>query len=231
MLIEHQLLLTILASWILSSSLVTVYAAPFAPPINKTIVPGTLPGYVTVLDDAGPIIKFNPPPIINGDRTKGWSFLNDSRIAPYFGHSVHSTSMKGATATLTFVGTGIGFLTALRPNHGSVSIQVDGKDYGIVDTYAAKASFYIEAWSLQGLPSQDHTIIITAVSDKNAASSGTFVDVSVYTGILWLTSDRWFCRLQHSKGPDGHDHVYSAWCLWRQCNATPSHFAHQGYHF
>lgn len=73
-----------------------------------------------VLEDSSPLIQYFPP--------GAWSDspLEDPLLASYSGQSYHSTSSRGATATVEFYGTGITLLGGKRGDHGTYAFSVDG---------------------------------------------------------------------------------------------------------
>jgi hypothetical protein len=61
-----------------------------------------------------------------------WSF---ARHASYLGGRVHSTTARGATATITFTGSAIAWAGPVGPTRGKARVYLDGNLVAIVDMY------------------------------------------------------------------------------------------------
>ena len=77
---------------------------------------------------------------------------------------VHYTQQNGATATLTFTGTGISFLTETNPDEGDVGITLDGVAKPTVSAVTATRRAQVKLYSVSGLPAGQHTLTVTKVS-------------------------------------------------------------------
>lgn len=86
---------------------------------------------------------------------------------------------KNATITFSFTSTEVDWVTAIGPSDGMASVTIDGVSVGTVDLYAAKAHWQVlESYS--GLASGPHTIVITVLGTKDAASKGANVVVDAF---------------------------------------------------
>ena len=75
-------------------------------------------------------------------------------------------------------------MSTLGPDRGKATITLDGQVVATVDLYAPTAQPARVVWSTSGLKTTTtHTIKVTALNAKNAASTGTRVD---YDAILTL---------------------------------------------
>ena len=88
------------------------------------------------------------------------------------GGSYRASATAGATATFTFSGTRVDWITARGPRYGKASVSVDGGKAVTVDLYSATQKWRVVGWSFTGLSSGAHTLTIKVLGVKNAASSG-----------------------------------------------------------
>jgi hypothetical protein len=79
------------------------------------------------------------------------------------------------TATFTFRGPAVVWHTVTGPSMGWARVTVDGVNQGVVDNYDPVGG--VVDRSFGGFADAVHTMIITALGTKQAASSGTFVAV------------------------------------------------------
>lgn len=84
------------------------------------------------------------------------------------------------TATLSFVGTGVGVLVRKGPGYGILDVYVDGVKAGVADSYASEDRFQQEAFVKRELPLGFHEIKIVASNTKNPASTGTKVEFDAF---------------------------------------------------
>ncbi len=102
----------------------------------------------------------NEPPTIGYDGL--WSFLTASLTASTYGYATTPESQD--TATLTFVGSGIGWLSITGQDQGTASIQLDGVPEGTISLYApGPDQFQQSVWEQHGIPCGAHTFTITAL--------------------------------------------------------------------
>jgi hypothetical protein len=103
------------------------------------------------------------------------------------GGTYRATATKGATASFTFSGTGITWVTRKGPASGIASVSIDGVKKGTVDLYAAGAQSFSKGYSR--LTSKSHTMVITVTGAKNVASSNTYVTVDAFIVGFTTTQD------------------------------------------
>jgi hypothetical protein len=81
------------------------------------------------------------------------------------------SATKNATATVTFTGTRIDWITARGPGYGKANVTIDGVNLGTFDLYAS-----VDAWqqplSFGGLSAGTHTMTIKVLAQKRAAATG-----------------------------------------------------------
>jgi hypothetical protein len=97
------------------------------------------------------------------------------------GGRVRFASSTGASATITFQGTSIGWLTTRGPNRGRARVFLDGVQLGVVDLYSPTLNvrrLQIGANDLD--PNATHTLEVRSLGTKNAASMGSRVDIDAF---------------------------------------------------
>jgi hypothetical protein len=84
----------------------------------------------------------------------------------YSGGSLRSTTTSGASATYTFTGRAIGFVSSRGPNRGSVKVYIDGVYVKTVSLYASALSFGSAAFQKTWSSSGKHTIKVVAIANS-----------------------------------------------------------------
>lgn len=87
----------------------------------------------------------------------------------------HYSRAVGATATLTFTGTGVQVLAQTRPGHGIAAISIDGGPPQRVDTYSAVKRDQVVVWERTGLPQGRHTVRIEVTGDRNPEATNRWI--------------------------------------------------------
>lgn len=95
----------------------------------------------------------------------------------YWSDTGHFSTTSGSYAQYTFTGSSIEWYGALGPDHGKADVYLDGVLDQTVDLYRASRHVDNQLYAKRGLSNASHTIKIVARSDKNAASSGYYVEV------------------------------------------------------
>jgi len=99
----------------------------------------------------------------------------DSMIG-YVRSDLGTTATAAATSvTFPFRGTGVVWHTVRGPSMGRARVEIDGVNQGVVDNYDPNGGVVDIPYS--GLADAVHTMVITVLGTKQAASSGTFVAV------------------------------------------------------
>jgi hypothetical protein len=75
--------------------------------------------------------------------------------------AVHYATADGASATLTFTGTSVGFVTETNSDEGAVTVTLDGVSKGTVSAAATSRHAQQTVYSAVGLPSATHTLRLT----------------------------------------------------------------------
>lgn len=117
------------------------------------------------IDSGNPAIQYNK-----------WTGTTNTKAS---GKAYRVSQTGGETATFTFRGTGVSWVTAKGPGYGQAEVFLDGVDKGKVDLYAATAQWQV-LLSYLGLSEGQHTLEIRVLGAKRAASSGTKVVVDAF---------------------------------------------------
>lgn len=96
------------------------------------------------------------------------------------GRSYRGSGTTGATATLSFTGTGVDWITAVGTGYGKASITLDGGAAITVDLYSASQRWKVVGRSFTGLGSGTHTITVRTLGAKNASATATKVIVDAF---------------------------------------------------
>ena len=95
------------------------------------------------------------------------------------GGTYRSDGKAKATSSLTFTGMGVTWVTATGPSEGKATVTIDGVNRGTIDLYSPIVQWQVmEPYA--GLASGTHTILITVLGTKDAASAGTQVVVDAF---------------------------------------------------
>lgn len=79
---------------------------------------------------------------------------------------VHYAQTNGASASLTFTGTGIAFYTETNVDEGTIGVTVDGAAKGSVNADTATRAAQVPLYSISGLSRGQHTITVTKQSGQ-----------------------------------------------------------------
>ncbi|MBM9503309.1 right-handed parallel beta-helix repeat-containing protein [Actinacidiphila acididurans] len=129
--------------------------------IVATAGPGTLPG--AAADDDDLRVAYHG----------SWS-SSGSRGLGDLDNGVHYTQQNGASATITFTGTGIGFLTETNSDEGDIGITLDGASKGTISADTPQRQTQQSLYSVSGLTDGPHTLTVTKLS-------GTYLLVDGFT--------------------------------------------------
>jgi Carbohydrate esterase 2 N-terminal len=102
-----------------------------------------------------------------------WS-SSGSRNLGDLDNGVHYTQQDGASATITFTGTGIDFLTETNSDEGDVGITLDGVAQSTVSANTAQRQTRFPLYSVSGLTAGQHTLTVTKLG-------GTYLLVDGFT--------------------------------------------------
>lgn len=135
-----------------------------------------------------------PAPTIveNGDSSvaysSGWTY--QPGLSGYLDGDADYSNTPGATATVSFSGTGITWYGERAPAHGQADVAIcdaNGENCGpatTVDTYAPVAMTQQALFSVSGLSYGPHTLKITV--DSQTSSTDRYVDIDYFTETGYL---------------------------------------------
>lgn len=104
------------------------------------------------------------------------------------GSSAKLSSTPGASATLSFNGTGVTWIAYQDEWSGIAQIYVDGTLKSEIDTYASPGKAQSQMYSVSGLIQGPHTFAVVVTGRKSASSAGTWVWVDAFDVISGSTS-------------------------------------------
>jgi len=113
----------------------------------------------------------------------GWGGVN---VAGAYNGSVHESSTAGAAANNSNVlsGSTVAWVSTTGPDRGMATVSVDGGAAVTVDLYSATLKPATLVWQATNLgTATGHTIKVTVLSTRNAASTGNKVDIDAYLGL------------------------------------------------
>ena len=80
------------------------------------------------------------------------------------------TNTSGASVTVKFTGTSIGWITVKSPNYGIAQVTLDSDAPVTVDLYSPDTKWQQKVWSATGLTDGTHTLTIAYTGTKNPAA-------------------------------------------------------------
>jgi peptidoglycan hydrolase-like protein with peptidoglycan-binding domain len=95
---------------------------------------------------------------------------------------------RGASANVTFDGTYLAWYAKKGPLYGKAQVSLDGGAPVLVDLYSSYASYKQQVYSTGLLEYGSHTVSIHWIGQKNAASTGTLIDVDSFAVFGTLTA-------------------------------------------
>jgi hypothetical protein len=116
----------------------------------------------------------------------GWTTVADARAADGF---VRDSNVKNDTLTWKSPPTtSITWVTRVGPDQGKASVTIDGNAKGTFDLYQATRA--VKNLPFSGLSNKAHTVVVTVLHTKNAASTGYNVQLdSFVVGTATRSSD------------------------------------------
>ena len=115
--------------------------------------------------------------VANPDLAATWGAVDEAAAS---GGSLGASDLAGASAEVTFRGTGIEWLTSRGPDQGRAEVYVDGLLVRTVDGYAASPTFGVVR-SITGLADGVHTLRIVVSGTARPASSGALVSIDRFS--------------------------------------------------
>jgi hypothetical protein len=124
----------------------------------------------------------------------GGTWTQNSPLAGAYGGTVAFSTTSGSTATLnkvTFIvpAGSLAWIGTMGPNRGKATVSIDRGPATTVDLYSPTQKTANLVWSVNGLSAGtatqplQHTVTVTVAGTKNAASTGTRVDLDGFVAI------------------------------------------------
>jgi hypothetical protein len=101
------------------------------------------------------------------------------RQAAASGGSYRQTGSANARVSFTFTGTSIDWITATGPGYGRARVMIDGAARPTVDLYKKAQSWQVAIF-YGGLSKGKHTITISPLGTKDAASTSTNIAIDAF---------------------------------------------------
>jgi len=98
------------------------------------------------------------------------------------GGKVRKTGAAGRTASLSFNGRSVGFVTTFGTQRGIVEVRLDGGPWQSIDLYASSLSTRRVAWTATA-GAGNHTLEVRITGTANAAAAKARVDVDAF--VIW----------------------------------------------
>ena len=137
-------------------------------PVTVTVANGVGGGGTTRLEQDNPAVKY----------TGTWYIASDPKTS---GGTADESNQANATATLTFNGTKVTWISYLGPNAaGIATVSVDGKVVGQVDTYSSTVQYQAPVYTASNLAPGTHTITITVTGNYDPAGNSAYVVVDAF---------------------------------------------------
>jgi hypothetical protein len=101
----------------------------------------------------------------------------EARSKPFHsGGSYACTRYAGAKVTVKFNGTGMDYITNKDSQYGIVKVTLDGGTPEYVDLYSGERNiFQSKVWSVSGLTSTTHTVVLEYTGTKNTGSTAYWI--------------------------------------------------------
>lgn len=99
--------------------------------------------------------------------------------SPNIGGLAYLTNDKGATATLSFTGTGITWIGVLDSYSGIVQLYLDGTP-NTVDTYGPNTEYQQALFTVHGLAPGTHTLSIEVLHRRDGETSGSWIWINAF---------------------------------------------------
>jgi hypothetical protein len=161
-------------------------ATPTEPGLTIWNEPGTTRFRVRATDRAGNVgswVSSQPLVMAAYQESDGvvfdgtWKQATPSSVS---GGALRYSGMAGRSATITFTGNSVAWVSTVGPSRGIARVFVDGVLVRSVDLYAPALGARRVVYARNGLPDGVHTIRIEVTGTRNAASSGNRVDLDAF---------------------------------------------------
>lgn len=142
---------------------------------NKAETPGS-PFTLAAAQENSSAVVYNPTPT-----TTRW---RSATLGGAFGGGVRHDAAANATASYSFTGTAVQWVTTLGPDRGRADVFLDGvRVAAAVELFAETVSTRRAMFTRSGLSPGAHTLTIRVTGSKLGKSKGTRVDVDAFTSL------------------------------------------------
>ncbi len=128
--------------------------------------------------DTGRWWAFTTGPLIDDDEPQvqlnTWLGVADANAS---GGAYRTSKAANSTASFTFSGTAVTWLTLKGPDQGKAEMLIDGVSKRTVDNYKLAPAKYQAKWPITGLSAGSHTLTIKVLGQRNPASTGANIVV------------------------------------------------------
>jgi hypothetical protein len=118
------------------------------------------------------IVQTDPSIVYTGTWYQNYAY-------PNIGGSANLTNAKGATATLSFTGTGITWIGVLDSYSGLAQVYLDGTP-NVIDTYGPATLYQQPLFSVHGLAPGAHSLSIQVLHQRDGATSGSWIWINAF---------------------------------------------------
>jgi hypothetical protein len=87
---------------------------------------------------------------------------------------------RTGSASVTFNGTYLNWVTRKSPSYGIAKVSVDGGEPHTVDLYSATSDYAKSVWNTGTLEAGNHTVTVEWTGEKNSAATGTSISVDAF---------------------------------------------------
>ncbi len=98
----------------------------------------------------------------------------------YSGGSQTSVGYGGRSASFSFTGTSVKWITSRGPDYGKTAVYLDGTRVKVYDGYASATSHKVVGFSRSNLADKRHTIKIADTGQKDAAATGRYTGIDAF---------------------------------------------------
>jgi hypothetical protein len=101
-------------------------------------------------------------------------------VATFFGGGSRSSEAAGETATFTFIGSSVAWVSSFAPDRGQSEVILDGRSVGIFDLCSATLRTRQVVVAFNGLPNTAHTLVVRVIGRASAGCTNDRVDVDAF---------------------------------------------------
>jgi hypothetical protein len=108
----------------------------------------------------------------------GFTYAADK--ANWYNTDCHYSNVNGHTATFTFSGTGVRFISNKKANAGIAKVYIDNVLQQTIDNYSSTELFQQVTYEKTGLSSGSHTLKIEVTNTKNASATDYYISPDAF---------------------------------------------------